>query len=101
MLIVAGVNVWPSSIMDVVGKFSGEVTGALRIFIPDNGPLVAPPLHIKVEAPEFEMNSSLSARLEEAIRGNLQVKSRIELVAPNSLPRFEMKGSYIERGARI
>jgi len=101
MLIVAGVNVWPSSIMDVVGKFSGEVTGALRIFIPDNGPLVAPPLHIKVEAPEFEINSSLSARLEEAIRGNLQVKSRIELVAPNSLPRFEMKGSYIERGARI
>lgn len=42
MLIVAGVNVWPSAIADVVTRFAPRTTGALRIPIESEGPAVAP-----------------------------------------------------------
>jgi phenylacetate-CoA ligase len=101
MLIVSGVNVWPSSISDVVGRFLPEVSGAIRILIDGNGPAVQPPLHVKVEAFTYQDNSDLQERIETAVRGNLQVKVRVELVAPNALPRFEMKASLIEKGGPL
>ena len=49
LLIVAGVNVWPSAIKDVVTSLHPRTTGALQILLPAPPPRVEPPLRIQVE----------------------------------------------------
>lgn len=99
MLIVAGVNVWPSAINDVIGGFRPRATGAMRILVDSEGPAVPPPLTIRVETNGATDDEELTADLATAIRDRLQIPAQIELVEANSLPRFEMKAAYIERRA--
>jgi len=49
MLILRGVNVWPSAIKDVVMSFRPEISGEMVISLDTPGPKVTPPLRIKVE----------------------------------------------------
>jgi phenylacetate-CoA ligase len=98
MLIVAGVNVWPSAISDVVGSFAPRTTGALRILVNADGPAVPPPLRIRAEHGEDAGDlTALRRELEERIRAKLVVKAKVELVPPRTLERFEMKARYVER----
>lgn len=99
MLIVAGVNVWPSAINDVVGSFRPRTTGAMRILVDTDGPAVPPPLKLRVETTGPVHDDALAGGLTRAIRDRLQVPAVIELVEAGTLPRFEMKASYIERRA--
>jgi phenylacetate-CoA ligase len=98
MLIVAGVNVWPSAISDVVMALHPQTTGSMQIQLVAPGPKVEPPLLIKVEhgaqATDLE---ALKSKLEALIREKLIVKSEVELVAPGELPRFEMKSQPLRR----
>jgi len=96
MLIVSGVNIWPSAIADVVETFVPRVTGALRVVVNGYGPAVPPPLHIRVER-SGDPDDQLGDEIALAIRERLQVKAAIELVPPNSLPRSEMKTSLVYR----
>lgn len=97
MLIVSGVNVWPTAIADVVSHFTPEVTGAVRIRVEGSGPAVAPPLHVRVESSAPQGDEQLAQRIATLIRERLQVKVRVELVPPDSLPVSEMKTSLLER----
>jgi phenylacetate-CoA ligase len=98
MLIVAGVNVWPSAISDVVGSFAPRTTGALRILVNADGPAVPPPLRIRAEYSEDAGDlTALRRELEERIRAKLVVNAKVELVPPRTLERFEMKARYVER----
>jgi phenylacetate-CoA ligase len=98
MLIVAGVNVWPSAISDVIMALHPQTTGSMQIQLVAPGPKVEPPLLIKVEhgaqATDLE---ALKSKLEALIREKLIVKSEVELVAPGELPRFEMKSQPLRR----
>ena len=49
MLIIRGVNVFPSAVRDVVGKIGGAVSGAILIRPPVRGVKQAPPLPVTVE----------------------------------------------------
>ena len=49
MLILRGVNVWPSAIKGVVMSFRPEISGEMVISLDTPGPKVTPPLRIKVE----------------------------------------------------
>jgi len=49
MLIVKGVNVYPGAIKNAIEKFFPRTTGALRILLDRPGPLVSPPLKIRLE----------------------------------------------------
>jgi phenylacetate-CoA ligase len=92
MLIVAGVNVWPSAIKDVVTKLHPRTTGALQILLPAPGPRVEPPLRIQVEYGDEERNlPALKAEIEQHLRDALIIPADVELVPPETLPRFEMK----------
>lgn len=98
MLIVAGVNVWPSAVSDVVGGFAPRTTGALRILIDADGPAVPPPLRIRAEHSDDAGDLTVLRReLEERLRARLVVKAEVELVPPRTLERFEMKARYVER----
>jgi phenylacetate-CoA ligase len=94
MLIVRGVNVFPSAIRDVINSFRPLTTGEIQIQLGKPGPAAEPPLPIVVEygteVPEEEL-PGLKARLEHELRAKLIFTSEIQLVPASTLPRFEMK----------
>jgi phenylacetate-CoA ligase len=96
MLIVLGVNVFPSAIRDLVAGLHPETTGAIQVVLPDPGPGVAPPLQVEVEhgAGVADLDG-LARRLEELIRGRLSVAAAVRLVPPESIPRSEMKTALV------
>ena len=98
MLIVTGVNVWPSAISDVVATLHPRTTGAMQILLPEPGPKVTPPLHVQVEygADATDLDA-LRAQIEGLLRDKLIVASRVELLPPGTLPRFEMKAQFIRK----
>jgi phenylacetate-CoA ligase len=94
MLIVKGINVFPSAVKDVVGSFEPRTTGSLRIVADFPGHTTQRPLRIRVEhglalagrGDEIErLRQELSARL----RGLLNFAPAVEMVPPDT---FEKPG---------
>lgn len=102
MLIVRGVNVWPSAVKDVVTGFRPEAGGEVLITIDGPGPTVDPPLRIKVEigGEGVDDPDGLAARIEQALRAKLIVSAKVELVPRGVLPRTQMKAKLVERNVR-
>lgn len=99
MLIVRGVNVYPSSIKDVVAGFMPQVTGEIRIVLKEKPPRITPPLAVRVEA-AGDMGDETAAGLRGAIEHRifeiLRVRAAITLVPPMSLPRSSGKTKLID-----
>ncbi len=98
MLIVLGVNVFPSAVRDVVSSFHPKTTGEVQILLEAPGPGVKPPLKVVAEFAETATDLvDLRAALERKIKAVLNVSSQVELVPAGTLPRFEMKGQLIKK----
>ncbi|MDQ6816897.1 MAG: phenylacetate--CoA ligase family protein [Actinomycetota bacterium] len=98
MLIVAGVNVWPSAVSDIVMQLHPRTTGSMQILLDSPPPKVEPPLNLQVEYASSAVDlAELKRDLEMLIRDKLIVKCRVDLVAPGTLPRFEMKARPLRR----
>ena len=97
LLIVRGVNVWPSAIRDVILSFKPAVSGEMRVVLTQPGPMAPPPLHIQVEVSDPSPPSGLAEKIEAELRAKLIFTARVELVPPRSLERTEMKAALIER----
>lgn len=92
MLIVLGVNVFPSAVRDLVVALHPRTTGAVQIVLPEHGPRVDPPLRIEAEWGEAAGDTEqLGREIETAIRTRLSVRAAVTLVPPGSLERAEMK----------
>jgi phenylacetate-CoA ligase len=104
MLIIKGVNLYPSALKGVVSELEPRTTGALRIILEQPGPLVKSPLKICIEYgfqdPSEEDKQKLKTEISELIKNRLRVSPDIELVAPFSLPRESGKTSLIEIKAK-
>jgi phenylacetate-CoA ligase len=100
MLIIKGVNLYPSALKGLVNELEPRTTGALRIILKQPGPLVKPPLKIRIEHgfqnPSEEEKHQLIAELTGLIKTRLRVSPDIELVEPLTLPRQSGKTSLIE-----
>jgi len=100
MLIIKGVNVFPVAIKGLVGELVPRTTGALRIVLEKEGPLVISPLRIRVERGfpdmEAEAQERLRRELAEKMHDRLRISTAIELVPPSSLPRKSGKTALIE-----
>jgi phenylacetate-CoA ligase len=100
MLIIKGVNIYPAALKGVVGEFMPRTTGVLRIVLDGPGPLVKPPLRIRVEYGSEDMSAdeknNLIQEITDHIRNQLRVTPFIELVPPHSLPRESGKTSLVE-----
>jgi phenylacetate-CoA ligase len=100
MLIIKGVNLYPSALKGVVSELEPRTTGALRIILEQPGPLVKSPLKICIEYgfqdPSEEDKQKLKTEISELIKNRLRVSPDIELVPPFSLPRESGKTSLIE-----
>jgi phenylacetate-CoA ligase len=98
MLIVLGVNVFPSAVKDVVASFRPRTTGEIQIVLDAPGPKVAPPIKVVAEHTiEPAGLLELKSEIERKIKATLAVASAVDLVAAGTLPRFEMKGQLIKK----
>lgn len=101
MLIVRGVNVFPSAIKDVVARLEPRTTGAIKVVVDFPGHTTQQPLKVKVEHGAGVKPSELpglAAELERRLREALAFKAVVALVPPDT---FEKPGvqkvSLIER----
>jgi phenylacetate-CoA ligase len=98
MLIVRGVNVFPSAVREVVGAFAPRVSGNILVKPQAPGVKQEPPLPVVVElARDVTADASLADAIRERLRGVLAVRARVELVPWGSLRRSEYKSKLVER----
>lgn len=90
MLILRGVNVFPSAVRDVVQSLHPRTTGAMQIVLTQKGPRIEAPLRVEAEW-GTEPDDDLARELEQAIRLRLSVRAAVTLVPPGSLERTEAK----------
>ena len=98
MLIVRGVNVFPSAIREVVGAFAPAVSGHILVKPQAPGVKQEPPLPVAVElAPGRAADDALAEAIREKLRNVLVVQTRVDLVRAGSLRRSEYKSKLVER----
>jgi phenylacetate-CoA ligase len=100
MLIVRGVNVFPSAVREVVGAFAPEVSGHVLVRPRAPGAKQEPPLPVSVElARGRPADAALADAIRERLRSVLVLQARVELVPWGSLGRSEYKSTLVERRA--
>jgi phenylacetate-CoA ligase len=99
MLIVRGVNVFPSAVREVVGGFAPAVSGNVLVRPRAAGVKQEPPLPVRVELARDTAASddALADQIGERIRSVLTVQTEVELVPFGALQRSEYKSRLIER----
>ncbi|MDQ3895429.1 MAG: AMP-binding protein [Actinomycetota bacterium] len=98
MLIVRGVNVFPSAVREVVAAFAPEVSGHILVKPEAPGVKQEPPLPVAVElAPGVGADVALADAIRERLRSVLVVQTRVDLVPWGSLRRSEYKSKLVER----
>jgi phenylacetate-CoA ligase len=98
MLIVRGVNVFPSAVREVVSGFAPEVSGHILVRPQAAGVKQEPPLPVRVElAPGQAADEELAESIRERLRNVLVVQTQVELVPWGSLRRSEYKSKLVER----
>jgi phenylacetate-CoA ligase len=98
MLIVKGINVYPTAVKNLVTEFHPRTTGEIRIVLDEPGPKVPAPLLIKVEHGKdekdlFKLKSDVEARIHDVMR----FKAEVELVSGGTLERTSTKAKLIEK----
>jgi phenylacetate-CoA ligase len=98
MLIVRGVNVFPSAVREVVSGFAPDVSGHILVKPEAPGVKQEPPLPVAVELARGRAgDDSLAEAIRERLRSVLVVSTRVELVPWGSLRRSEYKSKLVER----
>ncbi len=97
MLIVRGVNVFPSAVREVVSAFAPDVSGHILVRPRSEGVKQEPPLPVSVElARNSSPRPELAEAIRERIRAALVVQTSVELVPWGSLGRSEYKSKLVE-----
>ena len=98
MLIVRGVNVFPSAVREVVSSFAPRVSGQILVRPRAAGPKQDPPLPVAVElGPEASEDADLAEAIGQRLREALVVQAEVELVPWQTLQRSEYKSKLVER----
>ena len=93
MLIVRGVNLFPSAIQDVVGELRPNVTGVMRVVADFEGHSTQQNLKVLVERDETANpleDGQLASEIERRLRARLSVKTDVRIVSANT---FEKPGA--------
>jgi len=98
MLIVRGVNVFPSAVREVVSAFTPDVSGHILVKPQAPGVKQEPPLPVSVELGRgARPDPELAEAIREKLRSRLIVQTRVDLVPWGSLRRSEYKSKLVER----
>ena len=98
MLIVRGVNLFPTAVRSVMESFQHEVSGIFSIRPNEVGVLQTPPLPIVVEVAHGTStdNQILAKCIKDEIKARLLVTADIRLVPHGSLPRETYKTKLVD-----
>jgi phenylacetate-CoA ligase len=97
MLIVRGVNVFPSAVREVVNAFGALVSGNIVVKPQAPGVKQEPPLPVAVElARGAAADAALADAIRERLREVLVVQTRVELVPFGTLQRSEYKSKLVQ-----
>jgi len=91
MLIVRGVNVFPSAVREIVARFQPRVTGAILIRPSRQGVKQDPPLPVLIEG-----DAAIGDAIAKEIRASLLFTPEVRMVAPQSLPRSDYKVKLVD-----
>jgi phenylacetate-CoA ligase len=101
MLLLRGVNVWPSAVKDVISEFRPRLSGQFRIALDQAGHHHDPPLHIVAEVGASSDagadRTAIGSEVEAALRAKLIVTCAVELVDAGTFPRTETKEKLLWR----
>ncbi|AWC24508.1 AMP-binding protein [Aminobacter sp. P9b] len=98
MLLVRGVNVFPSAIREVVNQFMPEVSGMILVKPQDPGVRQEPPVPVVVElAKDSAADPELAARIQKRFRDMLVFTAQVDLVPWGTLQRSEYKSKLVQR----
>jgi phenylacetate-CoA ligase len=98
MLIVRGVNIFPSAVREVVSAFAPDVSGHILVNPGEAGVKQEPPLPVSVElARGRAADAALAEAIRERLRSVLVVQTRVDLVPWGSLRRSEYKSKLVEK----
>lgn len=98
MLIVRGVNVFPTAVREVVREFSPRVSGHVLVKPRASGVKQDPPLPVAVElAQGVQAGAGLADEIRERLRDVLVVTTIVELVPFGALERSEYKSRLVDR----
>ncbi|MFT3660734.1 MAG: phenylacetate--CoA ligase family protein [Gordonia sp. (in: high G+C Gram-positive bacteria)] len=101
MLIVRGINLFPSAVKELVAELAPAATGEMRIRVDFEGHTTQKPLAVVVEhAADLDPDgqTALKEAVETRIRSALNVKAVVELVPDGTLKRPDhVKVALIER----
>jgi phenylacetate-CoA ligase len=99
MLIVKGVNLYPEAVRRAILRFCPEVTGSFKIVLDKPGPLVTPPLRIRIEhSSRIDEKSipSLEEKMEKHFKEQLRISPKFIWVREGSIPREIKKTKLIQ-----
>ena len=98
MLIVRGVNLFPSAIRSVLKTYQPDISGMFQVRPKQRGVQQAPPLPIVVELGDgfTKPADGLKDRMTDEIRTRLLVSTDIQLVPFGTLPRETYKSKLID-----
>ena len=103
MLIIKGINIYPSAVKNVIGSFAPRVTGEFRILLDQPGPRVEPPMKIKIEYGKGIGEKDLPAlgkEIGDKLSATLRCRAEFQWVPPETLERAagaQGKGKLIEK----
>lgn len=97
LLIVRGVNVFPSAVRDVIGKIGSDVSGTISIRPRARAVKQSPPLPVTVElARGVAPDQGLANRIRQRLRDELLVTTEVSLVPFGTLPRTDYKSKLVD-----
>jgi phenylacetate-CoA ligase len=98
MVIVRGVNVFPSAMREVVSAFAPDVSGRILVKPRTAAVKQEPPLPVAVElADGTQARASLATAIRSRLRDVLFVQTDVQLVPWGSLQRSEYKSRLVDR----
>jgi phenylacetate-CoA ligase len=98
MLIVRGVNLFPTAVRDVLREFAANVGGHFRIAPKKRGVAQDPPLPLRIELSQGldEAPADLADQITKLIRTKLLVTVKVDFVPHGTFPREEYKSKLVD-----
>lgn len=98
MLIVRGVNLFPTAVGELLEEFRPDVAEAFRIVPKRRGVSQDPPLPVRIELAQGldKAPDGLADRIKTTIRSRLLVTTDISFVPYGTLPREEYKAKLVD-----
>lgn len=95
MIVVRGINFFPSSIAEIINTFGGSLTGEYAILVDACDPISR--MVIRVEACDAAAADVSRGQLQQAIVSKLGLRAEVEIVHQGTLPAGESKTKRVHR----